>query len=73
VAVWLAATAAHRAQAVAFVLAAVAFTSVTVVALADLPGLDETLSRDDGSVARTMALGTLFLVAAVTGLYPARS
>jgi hypothetical protein len=61
VAAWLAATASRRAEAVAFLLAAGAFALLTAHSLA--VGSGGVLSRDEGAVARTAALGVLFLLA----------
>jgi hypothetical protein len=63
VALWLGATASSRAQAVCFLLVAVVFTGLTGASLAYLPGVGVALSRDDGAIARTAALGVLFVLA----------
>jgi hypothetical protein len=71
VALWLAATASNRVEALAFVLAAVAFALVTIASLAGLAGvLDMALSRNDGATARTAALGALFVLAGAAQLAP---
>jgi hypothetical protein len=68
VALWLAATASSRAHALSFLVAALVLTGLTIASLADLGGVDVTLARNHGAVARTAALGTLFLLAGLQGL-----
>jgi Concanavalin A-like lectin/glucanases superfamily len=68
VALWLAATASTRAEALAFLLVAVGFASLTIASLAGLAGVEVRLSRDDGAVARAAALGALFALAGAVGL-----
>jgi hypothetical protein len=68
VALWLSATAASRAQTVSFLLVAAVFTGLTGASLADLAGIDVELSGDDGAVARTAALGALFVLAGLQAL-----
>lgn len=63
VALWLAATAPRRAEVLAFLVTAAGFALLTVVALAGSSSLADELTRDDGSVARTMAFGAVFLLA----------
>jgi hypothetical protein len=58
---WFALTASHRAEAVSTSVITVVFTAVTLVSLAGEGGLD--LARDDGGIARSVALGVLFMVA----------
>jgi hypothetical protein len=58
VALWLAGTAERRAETIAFLLAAAGFAGVTIVWMTD-----QAMPRDDGSVARTAALGVLFVLA----------
>jgi hypothetical protein len=65
VALWLGATASRRAQAVSFLLVAVVLTGLTGESLVALAGVDAALFRDDGAVARTAALGALFVLAGV--------
>jgi hypothetical protein len=67
VAVWLAATASTRAEKVAFLLVAAGFAGLTIASLAGLADVDVTLSRDDGAIARTAALGALFVLAGAVG------
>jgi len=68
VALWLGATASSRAEVVSFLLAAAVLTGLTVASLADVAGVDVTLSRADGAIARTAAMGMLFMLAGVQGL-----
>ena len=60
-AAWFALTASHRAEAVSMSVITVAFTAVTLVSLSGEAALD--LARDDGGIARSVALGVLFVVA----------
>ena len=66
VAAWFAVTASHRVEAATMYLITVLFTGLTVASLGQ--GGPE-LARDDGSVARSVALGVLFVAA---GLFAAR-
>jgi Concanavalin A-like lectin/glucanases superfamily len=68
VALWLAATASTRTEALVFLLVAVGFAGLTIASVAGLAGVEARLSRDDGSVARAAALGALFLLAGAVGL-----
>jgi hypothetical protein len=68
VALWLSATAASRAQTLSFLLVAVVFTGLTAASVADPEGIDVAVSGDDGAVARTAALGALFVLAGLQGL-----
>jgi hypothetical protein len=68
ISLWLDATASSRAQAVSFLLTAVVLTGPTVASLTDIAGVDDALSRADGPMARTAALGTLFTLAGLQGL-----
>jgi Concanavalin A-like lectin/glucanases superfamily len=61
VAVWCAAVASHRHQAASMYFIAVVFTGVTVVSIAGPGGVE--LSRDDGGIARSAALGLLLVTA----------
>jgi hypothetical protein len=63
VALWLGATASSRAQAVSSLLAAAVLTGLTIASLTTWGGVDGALSRDDGAIARTTALGALFVLA----------
>jgi hypothetical protein len=63
VALWLSTTAASRAQTASFLVVAVVFSGLTGASLADLGGIDVATSRDDGAIARTVALGALFVLA----------
>lgn len=72
VALWLAAAASNRAEAAAFLLAAVGFTGLTIASLVDLGGTDEWLSRTDGSIARAAAMGALFTMAGAARLRAGR-
>ena len=72
VAAWLAATATHRSEALVFLLGAVAFALLTITAVAGSTGLADELTRDDGSVARTIAFGALLVVAGAMGLRRSR-
>ena len=68
VALWLGATASSRAEAVSFLLAAVVLAGLTVASLAEIAGVDVAASRADGAIARTAAMGMLFMLAGVQGL-----
>jgi hypothetical protein len=57
VALWLAGTAASRAEAVAFAACACAGTALTIASLG------ATIDHDNGGVARAVALGALFVIA----------
>ena len=59
--------ASHRVEAATMYLVTVLFTGLTVASLAGQGGPE--LARDDGSVARSVALGVLFVAA---GLFAAR-
>jgi hypothetical protein len=61
VAAWYAVTASRRGEAVSMYLITALFTGVTLMSLAGGDGLN--LARDDGGVARSMALGALFVTA----------
>ena len=61
VALWLARTASHRGTAATMYLLGAVFTAVSVVALVDPGGPD--LTRDDGGIARSAALGLLLVTA----------
>ena len=67
VALWLARTASHRATAATMYFLGAVFTAVSVVSLVDPGGPD--LTRDDGGIARSAALGLLLVTA---GLLAAR-
>ena len=61
VALWLARTASHRGTAATMYLLGAVFTAVSVVSLVDPGGPD--LTRDDGGIARSAALGLLLVTA----------
>ena len=63
VALWLAANASSRAKAVSFLLGAAVLTGLTVASLTTWGAIDGPLSRDGGAIARTTALGALFVLA----------
>jgi Concanavalin A-like lectin/glucanases superfamily len=65
VAAWYALTASHRGEAVALYAITALFTAVTLVSMGGAGTLD--LGRDDGGVARSLALGGLFVVAGLLG------
>jgi hypothetical protein len=67
VALWLARNASHRGAAATMYLLGAVFTAVSVVSLVDPGGPD--LTRDDGGIARSAALGLLLVTA---GLLAAR-
>jgi Concanavalin A-like lectin/glucanases superfamily len=67
VAAWFAVTASHRVEAASMYLITALFTGITVASLIGQGGPE--LARDDGSVARSVALGLLFVAA---GLFAAR-
>ena len=68
VALWLAATAPRAAERAGFAVAAAGCIGLTIGSLADVGGLEATLSRGDGAVARTVALGALFALAGLAQL-----
>lgn len=68
VVLWLAATASTRAERATFLLVAAVFVGLTIASLAGLGGVEVTLSRDDGAIARTTALGAVLLLAGAVGL-----
>jgi hypothetical protein len=61
VAAWYAVTASHRVVAASMYFLTALFTGVTVVSIVGQGGSE--LARDDGSVARSVALGLLFVAA----------
>jgi len=65
VAAWCALTASHRAEAMALYAITAVFTGATLVSIGGAGTLD--LGRDDGGVARSLALGVLFVVAGLLG------
>jgi hypothetical protein len=67
VAAWFAVTAARRIEAAGMYLITALFTGLTVASLVGQGGPE--LAREDGSVARSVALGLLFVAA---GLFAAR-
>jgi Concanavalin A-like lectin/glucanases superfamily len=73
VALWLAATASRRGEILAFLLCAAAFTGLTIASIAGVAGADEALSSHDGAVARSAALGALFMLAGVAPLVARRA
>jgi hypothetical protein len=62
---WFAVTASRRDEAVIMYVISAVFTGVTVVALAGEGGIE--LGRHDGGVARSAALGLLFVTAGLLG------
>jgi concanavalin A-like lectin/glucanase superfamily protein len=68
VAAWLAFTAASRAEAVAFALAAAGFAGLTVASLAEVSAVEDALAPDDGAAVRAVALGALFVLAGAVPL-----
>ena len=66
VAAWFALTASHRLEAASMYLLTALFTALTVASLVGQGGPE--LARDDGSVARSVALGLVFVAA---GLFAA--
>jgi hypothetical protein len=61
-AVWFATTARSRAEAASGWFVAIGLTGATVVSLADLAGMGIRMQKDDGGIARSLALGTTLLV-----------
>jgi hypothetical protein len=61
VTLWLARTASHRGAAATMYLLGAVFTAVSVVSVVDPGGPD--LTRDDGGIARSAALGLLLVTA----------
>jgi hypothetical protein len=68
VALWLAVTAATRIERTALLLAAIACIVLTLASLTDTAGVGDAFYRNEGGTARAMALGVLFVVAAVATL-----
>jgi hypothetical protein len=62
---WYGLTASRRGEAVLMYVLTVAFAGVTLVALAGGSGLDP--ARDEGGVARSVAVGVLFVAAGLLG------
>jgi len=72
-AVWFAATARSRAEAASGWFVAIGLTGATVVSLADLAGMGIQMQKDDGAIARSVALGiTLLVIGLVTLRYNTR-
>ncbi len=67
-AVWFAATARSRAEAVSGWFVAIGLTGVTVVSLSDLAGMGILIQKDDGAIARSVALGITLLVIGIVML-----
>jgi Concanavalin A-like lectin/glucanases superfamily len=65
VALWLATTASSRIERAAFLLAALVCIGLTIASVADIAGVGAAFTHDDGGIARSAALGVLFLL---TGL-----
>jgi hypothetical protein len=66
-AVWFAASARDRVEAAIGWLVAVGLTAATLAARADVAGIGVSMERQDGSLARTAALGvTVFVIGLVT-------
>jgi len=61
-AVWFAASARDRAEAVSGWLVAIGLTAATVASLADLAGVGVRMQRDDGGLARSAAVGVALFV-----------
>jgi hypothetical protein len=72
VALWLAATAAGRTETAGFLVVATLCGGLTLASLTDVVGPDSALTRYDGAVARTAALGALFVIAGLVQLAAAR-
>jgi hypothetical protein len=71
--VWFAATARSRAEAASGWFVAIGLTGATVVSLADLAGMGIQMQKDDGAIARSVALGiTLLVIGLVTLRYNTR-
>ena len=68
VAAWLAATASTRVETAGFVIAAAALTALTIAWLGDPAEAGEGLTRADGAIARSVALGALLVVAGAVRL-----
>jgi hypothetical protein len=69
VAIWFALTATRRSEAILMYVSAAVFTSLSLMSLAGWDGLQP--ARDDGGIARSAALGVLFVVAALLSTYRA--
>ena len=63
VALWLATTASETGERACFLLAAVSCAGVTVAALVSVGRVGAVLGHDEGAIARTTALGALFVLA----------
>jgi hypothetical protein len=68
VALWLAATGPRRVERASFLLAAAICAALTIGSLVDVAGLEATMARNDGAIARTVALGALFAIAGLSQL-----
>jgi hypothetical protein len=64
-AVWFAATATSRTEAISGWLVAAGLIGTTVVSLANLAGIGFRIQNDDGAIARSVALGAALLVIAI--------
>lgn len=71
-AVWFAASARHRTQAVAGWLLAAALTTATVASITDLAGISSSVAKDDGGLARSAALGITLCVVGLASLVTSR-
>jgi hypothetical protein len=73
-AVWFAATARSRAEAVSGWFVAIGLTGATILSLTDFAGMGIRIQKDDGTVARSAALGiTLIVIGLVMLRYNTRS
>jgi hypothetical protein len=72
VALWLAATSASRMERTAFLLAAFACVGLSIASIADIAGIGDAFTHDDGGIARSAALGVMLLLASVGRFAPAR-
>jgi hypothetical protein len=72
VAAWLAATAPGAAERVLFVAAGLVCLAVSIKALGPIAGGPDAVARDQGAIARTTAVGALFVLAGLCQLAGAR-
>jgi hypothetical protein len=70
-AVWFAATATRRAEAITGWIVATGFALVTIASVADLTSVADAMTPADGGVARTAALGALLAAAGLLRAFAA--
>ena len=72
VALWLAATAPSLVERATFLIAAAVSAGLTIGSLFHVAPLEAALARNDGAIARTVALGALFAIAGVSQTFARR-